>query len=68
MYVTGYSKNDNHNASEMHFGDVVLAFQNIVVFYPEVGLDSQSPIGTFWRKRSTLTTYCFLKAVVYPGK
>jgi hypothetical protein len=61
----------SHDASEMHFGDVVLAFQNIVVFYPEVGLDMQSPIGTplglLWRKRSTLITYCFLKAVVYPG-
>jgi hypothetical protein len=49
----------SHDASEMHFGDV-LAFQKTVVFYPEVKLDRQSPIGTpldlFWRKRSTLIT------------
>jgi hypothetical protein len=58
----------SHDASEMHFGDV-LAFQKTVVFYHEVALDRQSPVGTllslFWEKRGILITYCFLKAVVY---
>jgi hypothetical protein len=46
MYVTGYKKMASRAASEMHFGDVVLAFQKTVVFYHEVELDRQSPIGT----------------------
>jgi hypothetical protein len=49
-----------------------LAFQKTVVFYPDVELDRQNPVGilfgVFWRKRSTLITYCFQKAVVYPGE
>jgi hypothetical protein len=48
----------SHDASEMHFGDAILAFQKTVVFYPDVELDRQSPIRTplslFWRKRSIL--------------
>jgi hypothetical protein len=60
----------SYDSSEMHFGDVVLVFQKTVVFYREVVLDRQSligtPLGLFRRKRSTLITYCFLKAVVYP--
>jgi hypothetical protein len=47
-----------HDANEIHFGDVLLAFQKIgVFFYPEVELYRQNPMGTplglFWRKRST---------------
>ena len=39
-------KMTSHDASEMHFGDVVLTFPKTVVFYSGVELDKQSPIRT----------------------
>jgi hypothetical protein len=36
----------SHDASEMYFGDIVLAFQKTVVLHPEVELNRQSLIGT----------------------
>jgi hypothetical protein len=55
-----------HDANIVHFGDVVISFPNDCFFFLSWGGTRQTKSN--WNKRITLVTYCFLKAVVFPGE